>query len=73
MIYNNPFPGQEIVYTCSNCGGTFRQGNMACLMMHYGSGCCHYGEKPVVVTEAPKQETANLEKALGKLKRGNKK
>lgn len=47
MIYDNPYPGQELTYTCPRCGGTFKQGNTRCLVMHYGSGCCHYGDTPV--------------------------
>lgn len=48
MIYNNPPYEEEIQFTCSECGKTFIQGNMQCLVMHYGKGCCHYGDKEVI-------------------------
>lgn len=47
MIYNNPFPNENITYTCTNCGGTYIPGNLRCLVIHYGKGCCHYGDKQV--------------------------
>jgi len=47
MIYNNPEYGAKNIYTCPMCHRTFESGNMACAVMHYGVGCCHYGDKDI--------------------------
>ena len=62
MLYNNPIG--DIIFTCSNCGKVFKQGNMLCAVMHYGHGCCHYGDTEVIVvkpkpTPKPKDEENN--------------
>ncbi len=36
--------GQDFVFKCHRCNRWFKQGIWACAVMHYGNGCCHYGD-----------------------------
>lgn len=64
MIYNNPLPGQREVYTCPLCHGVFIRGNVVCAVMHYGQGCCHYGDEPQGILP---NGQFNVEEAIKKL------
>ena len=39
------FGEQNPIVTCPICGGTYRMGNINCLVAHPPGSCCHYGDE----------------------------
>lgn len=57
QLYSNP----PAVVQCPRCRKWWKPGNTACCVVHYGDGCCHYGDTEVAPPEDSKsaaRETA---------------
>jgi hypothetical protein len=64
MIYNNSF--EPTTYTCPNCHGIFKLGNIICAVLHYGTGCCHYGDESIVKSEEKQMKQEKINKQIKK-------
>lgn len=51
IIYNNPYPGLKRTETCPQCHKTFEISGLVCAVVHYGNGCCHYGDKEIITAQ----------------------
>ena len=43
--------GAPAVVQCSRCLKWWKPGNTGCAALHYGEGCCHYGDTEVPAPE----------------------
>lgn len=44
QLYSNPYPIEAQIIKCPKCHKNFKVGNTSCTVMHFGDGCCHYGD-----------------------------
>lgn len=50
------FGNQNPISTCPVCGGVFRENGIRCLVIHHAGTCCHYGDTPMIASEASPKE-----------------